>query len=298
MFLELFASPLARRALGALLAAAAVAAIVFSIYHAGKHAGAADEASRQVAAGKSSFERIEADARARLDAASGREQQFAALVQKLSSESAAASGRAAAAQSAAAAERARIAALSDPALRADLAARLGLARGDAGSGVPPGAQQSGAEPGNPSASQSNPSASQPAASAGKTTGEGNWRPSASPPITSESLNSPATLRAIDARLSDCEHLSEQTAALTQQVTALAARDAARESQLTATASERDAALDAYNQLVPLYAQAFRAATHRHRRWFCLYFCSTGPSLNLPPPLSLAAPPPSPPPPHR
>src|SRR5712692_262974 len=110
MILELLTLPLARRILGAALVFAALAAIVFAIYHAGRHAGAAAEASRQVAAGKASFERIEADVRGRLDAASAREQQLAALVDKLTSDSAAA-------QSAAAADRARIAALSDSALR-------------------------------------------------------------------------------------------------------------------------------------------------------------------------------------
>ena len=278
MILELLALPLARRILGAALVFAALAAIVFAIYHAGTHAGAAAEASRQVAAGKASFERIEADVRGRLDAASAREQQLAALVDKLTSDSAVASGRAAAAQSAAAADRARIAALSDSALRSDLAQRLG---GVIPSGEPIGLI--GPQSRNPSVSASNPSA------AGKYPGEGNS-------LLSNSVNSPAALRAIDARLSDCQHLSEQTAALTQQVAALTARGAARDAQLTATASERDAALDAYNQLVPLYAQAFRAATQRRRRWFCLFLCSTGPRLTLPPPLTLR--PALSPPPHQ
>ena len=257
MIFALLASPLARRILGAGLVIAALSAIVFAIYHAGTHAGAANEASRQVAAGKSSFERIEADAHARLDTASAREQQLAALVDKLTSDSAAASARAAADQSAASSDRARIAALSDLALRTDLAQRLGLAPS-----------------GNPSP-------------AGKPAGEGNSPVSNS--TDAAVLNSPEALRAIDARLSDCEHLSEQTSALTQQVAALTARDSVRDAQLTATASERDAALDAYNQLVPLYAQAFRAATRRRHRWFCLFLCSTGPRLTLPPPMSLRPP---------
>jgi cell division protein FtsB len=271
MILEFLALPLARRILGGALVFAALTAIVFTIYHAGTHAGAAAEASRQVAAGKASFERVEADVRRRLDAASAREQQLATLVDKLTSNSAAASARAAAAQSVAAADRARITALSDPALRSDLAQRLGAV-------IPSGGPMRliGPQSKNPSASASNPSA------AGKYVGDGN-----SP--LSNPVNSAAALRAIDARLSDCEHLSEQTAALTQQVAALTARDAARDAQLTATASERDAVLDAYNQLVPLYAQAFRVATQRRRRWFCLFLCSTGPRLTLPPPLTLHPP---------
>ncbi len=293
MILELLASPLARRILGALLTVAALAAIVFAIYHAGAHAGAAEEASRQIAAAKSSFDRIEADARARLDAAGAREQQLTSLVEKLTSDSAAASARAAAAQSAASTDRARIAALSDAALRSELAQRLGLAP----LGNPSGAGKSGGS-GNSSTNDSvilskaiedsgpagqdqrhDPNLTQTGRSAEETQSANTFI-----------LNSPSALRAIDARLSDCEHLSEQTAALAQQVTALTARDAARDAQLTATASERDAALDAYNQLVPLYAQAFRAATRRHRRWFCLFVCSTGPRLTLPPPLALPAPP--------
>ncbi len=148
--------------------------------------------------------------------------------------------------------------------------------------------------------QANPS------SGGNPAGEGNSPPSNSPggrsfdsksrddsgSAAASALSSPEALRAIDARLSDCEHLSEQTAALTQQVAALTARDSARATQLTAVTSERDAALDAYNQLVPLYAQAFRAATHRRRRWFCLFVCSTGPRLNLPPPLRVSPPAPN------
>jgi len=281
MILELLAMPLARRILGAALVLAALAAIAFAIYHAGTHAGAAAEASRQVAAGKASFERIEADVRGRLDAASAREEQLATLVDKLKSDSAVASGRAAAAQSAAAADRARIAALSDSALRSDLAQRLGLS-----SSVILSEAKDQHPDRDPAQIHGSANASP---AAGKYPGEGNS-------LLSNSVNSPAALRAIDARLSDCEHLSEQTAALTQQVAALSARDAARDAQLAATASERDAALDAYNQLVPLYAQAFRAATQRRRRWFCLFLCSTGPRLTLPPPLTLR--PALSPPPHQ
>ncbi len=153
MILELLAMPLARRILGAALVFAALAAIVFAIYHAGTHAGATAEASRQVAAGKASFERIEADVRGRLDAASAREQQLATLVDKLTSDSAVASGRATAAQSTAAADRARIAALSDSALRSDLAQRLG---GVIPSGEPMGLI--GPQSRNPSVSAGNPSA--------------------------------------------------------------------------------------------------------------------------------------------
>ncbi len=184
MILELLAMPLARRILGAALVFAALAAIVFAIYHAGTHAGATAEASRQVAAGKASFERIEADVRGRLDAASAREQQLAALVDKLTSDSAVASGRATAAQSTAAADRARIAALSDSALRSDLAQRLG---GVIPSGEPMGLI--GPQSRNPSVSAGNPSA------AGKYPGEGSS-------LLWNSVNSPAALRAIDARLSD------------------------------------------------------------------------------------------------
>lgn len=105
-----------------------------------------------------------------------------------------------------------------------------------------------------------------------------------------SLDDSATLRTLDARLSDCAHLADKTSALEQQVAALAAGSAARDSQLAELAIERDSALDAYNQLVPLYAQAFSAATKRHRRWFCLFVCRTGPHITIPNPITLAAPP--------
>src|SRR5258708_5533381 len=182
MILELLALPLARRILGAALVFTALAAIVFAIYHAGTHAGAAAEASREVAAGKASFERIEADVRGRLDAASAREHQLAALVDKLTSDSAAASGRAAAAQSAAAADRAGTAPNSASALRPALAQRPGgvIPRGEPIGLIGPQSR-------NPSVPASNPPA------AGKSPGEGNS-------LLPNSVTSPAALRAIDARL--------------------------------------------------------------------------------------------------
>lgn len=233
MFLSLLAIPAVRKLAEALVVLAALAAVLYSIYHAGAHAGAAAEASHQVAAGQSVFERIESSTRQRLDAADAHERELAALVERLSAEATVASTRAAAAESAAASDRSRIAALSDAAIKSDLQRQLGL-----------------------------------------------------PQSPAASLDTPATLRTLDARLADCSHLADKSSALEQQVAALNATCAARDAQLTTVAAERDSALDAYNQLVPLYTQAFNAATHRRRRWFCLFVCRTGPHLALPTPITL------------
>lgn len=233
MFLSLLAIPIVRKLAEALLVLAALGAVVNSIYHSGVHAGAAAEASHQVAASQSLFERIESSTRQRLDAADAHERELASLVERLSAQATAASTRADAAESAAASDRSRIAILSDAAVKSDLQRQLAL-----------------------------------------------------PQSPSASLDTPATLRTLDARLADCNHLADKTSALEQQLTALTAASAARDSQLTAVAADRDASLEAYNQLVPLYTQAFNAATHRRRRWFCLFVCRTGPHLTLPAPITL------------
>lgn len=263
MFLALLAMPIVRKLASVLLVVAALGAIAHSIYHAGAHAGAAAESSHQVAANQTVFERLEASTHQRLDAADAHERELASLIERLSAQATAASSLAVAAESAAASDRARIASLSDAAIRSDLQRQLGLAKKPA------------------AAKNASPDSLHNAAPESSL--------SATPDVSlDEALKDPATLRQLDARLADCAHLGEKTAALEQQVSALAAESAARNSQLTTVAAERDTALDSYNQLVPLYTQAFNAATQRHRRWFCLFLCRTGPHLNLPAPVILPA----------
>ena len=73
--------------------------------------------------------------------------------------------------------------------------------------------------------------------------------------------------------------------MTAQVAALQSADAAKDQELAATSKERDAALDAYNGLLPLYTQAYNAAAVRHRHPWCLWICKSKP-LSLPKPVSL------------
>jgi hypothetical protein len=51
--------------------------------------------------------------------------------------------------------------------------------------------------------------------------------------------------------------------------------------------ERDAAISAFNQVLPLYTQAYNAAIERHRRWYCLWLCKPKHTIDLPVPAPLA-----------
>ena len=97
------------------------------------------------------------------------------------------------------------------------------------------------------------------------------------------LSSPAILRLDDSMITDYPHIKEQADSLAAQVSALQSADAAKDQELAATGKQRDAAVDAYDGLLPLYVHAYNAATVRHRHFWCLWLCRSKP-LALPKPL--------------
>jgi Tfp pilus assembly protein PilE len=99
------------------------------------------------------------------------------------------------------------------------------------------------------------------------------------------LTSPSTLRLDDSIVTDYPHLKTQVDALSGQVSALQAAETAKGQELTATAAERDSALEAHNEVLPLYAQAYNSVVVRHRHFWCLWICRSKP-LSLPKPTTL------------
>lgn len=99
------------------------------------------------------------------------------------------------------------------------------------------------------------------------------------------LSSPAILRLDDSIVTDYPHVKAQADALVAQVTSLTGAIEGKDKQIVATEGQRDAAITAYNGLVPLYAVAYNAAVKRHRRWVCLWLCQTK-ALAIPAPVSI------------
>jgi Tfp pilus assembly protein PilE len=96
------------------------------------------------------------------------------------------------------------------------------------------------------------------------------------------LTSPAILRPDDSMVTEYPDLKQDASALTAQVNDLQSAGAAKDQELDGTTKERDAALEAYDGLLPLYAQAYNAATVRHRHFWCLWICKSKP-LSVPKP---------------
>ena len=99
------------------------------------------------------------------------------------------------------------------------------------------------------------------------------------------LSQPEILRKLDLIVADYPHVLEENRALAGQVAALTAGAAEQTKQIAATESSRDAAIDAYNALLPLYVQAYNAAQPRKRKFWCLFLCKRAKKIALPPPVT-------------
>lgn len=102
-----------------------------------------------------------------------------------------------------------------------------------------------------------------------------------------SLDDVAVLRHVDDVVTDYPHKLEENAAQRDEIAAVNKRVDAVLAQLANAQGERESAIAAFNQLVPLYTQAYNAAIDGHRKWYCLFLCKPKRTLNLPAPVSLA-----------
>jgi hypothetical protein len=100
------------------------------------------------------------------------------------------------------------------------------------------------------------------------------------------LESPAVLRQADTIVTDYPHKVEEVKALSGEVDATKSSLKTSQDQTANAKTERDAAITAYNGLVPLYSQAYNAAIRGHRRWYCLWLCKPKRVLELPNPATL------------
>jgi len=101
------------------------------------------------------------------------------------------------------------------------------------------------------------------------------------------LESPAVLRQADTIVTDYPHKVDEVKALAGEVDATKSSLKTSQDQTANAKGERDAAITAYNGLVPLYSQAYNAAIRGHRKWWCLWICKPKKVLELPNPATLA-----------
>ncbi len=222
----LLALPWVRKCLEGALVLAAIAAIAYALYDKGVHAGQRAEASSQVQAQKTEFDRIESTFAQQLSAANTTADKYRDLVGVLLQQAQKSASTAQVASAAGTADKEKLAALPDPQIQQDLETKLG-----------------------------------------------------------GPLTSPATLRLDDSMVTDYPHIKTQVDALTDQVAALQSATNAKDGELAATVKERDNAVQAHNALLPLYVQAYNAATVRHRHFWCLWMCKSK-ALKLPRPIAL------------
>jgi hypothetical protein len=103
------------------------------------------------------------------------------------------------------------------------------------------------------------------------------------------LEDTAVLRKADGIVTDYPHKIEELQARVSEVDATRSALETAQQQKANAETERDSAISAYNQLVPLYTQAYNSAIQGHRRWYCLWLCKPKRTLTLPAPASLALP---------
>jgi Na+-transporting methylmalonyl-CoA/oxaloacetate decarboxylase gamma subunit len=221
------AIPAVRKIGGALLVLAMLASVAYAIYHAGRRAGEQAEAGKETEVGRAQFDQIRTTLQTELDASHAREQQLGELAARFADIAAAASQRKEAAQAAGQADAAKVNALPDSAVKADLEAKAG-----------------------------------------------------------GPLENPAVLRHVDDVFTDYPHKIDELKATGEELAAVNARLDAVEGQVAAVGAQRDAALAAFNQVVPLYTQAYNAAIQGHRKWYCLWLCKKKNSMALPEPAAL------------
>jgi len=99
------------------------------------------------------------------------------------------------------------------------------------------------------------------------------------------LAKPEILRKLDLIVADYPHVLDESRALAGQVAALTASAGEQAKQIAAIESSRDAAIDAYNALLPLYVQAYNAAQPKKRKIWCLWLCKRSAKIALPPPVT-------------
>lgn len=101
------------------------------------------------------------------------------------------------------------------------------------------------------------------------------------------LENPAVLRQADAIVTDYPHKVEEAKARAAEVDAMRSSLETANDQTGNAKQERDAAILAFNQILPLYTQAYNAAIQGHRKWYCLWLCKPKRTLLLPAPATLA-----------
>jgi len=102
------------------------------------------------------------------------------------------------------------------------------------------------------------------------------------------LENPAVLRQADIVVTDYPHKVEEAKARAAEADAMRSNLATANDRTANAQAERDDAIGAFNQVIPLYTQAYNAAIVGHRRWYCLWLCKPKRTISLPAPASLAA----------
>jgi hypothetical protein len=202
--------------------------VAFGIYHAGRRAGAQDEAGKETEAAHQQFTQIEKTFQMQLDAGRAREEQLGQLAEKFADLATAAASRVDTARHISEADAAKVKALPDSEIKTDLEAKAG-----------------------------------------------------------GPLENLAVLRHVDDVFTDYPHKIEELKATQEGLTAVNSRIDAVLAQVANMTAERDAAIGAFNQLVPLYTQAYNAAIVGHRRWYCLFLCKPKNTVHLPDPISIS-----------
>jgi hypothetical protein len=100
------------------------------------------------------------------------------------------------------------------------------------------------------------------------------------------LENPVILRKADEIVTDYPHKLDELAGAKAEIAADEGSIETLKEQVTTVAGERDAAINAFNSLVPLYTQAYNAAIQGHRKWYCFFVCKKKNTLALPDPVTL------------
>jgi hypothetical protein len=224
----IFALPWVRKLGELALLLAAIAAVGFHIYHAGRRDGAKEESGKETEAARQQFTQIEKTFQGELAAGQAREAQFSQLAQKFADLAAAAASRVDTARHISEVDAAKVKALPDSEVKADLELKAG-----------------------------------------------------------GPLENAAVLRHVDDIVTDYPHKVDEAKAAEEGLAAVNSRVDALGQSIANMTGERDAAISAFNQLVPLYTQAYNAAIVGHRRWYCAFLCKPKNRTSLPDPVSLS-----------
>ena len=100
------------------------------------------------------------------------------------------------------------------------------------------------------------------------------------------LENPFILRKADEIVTDYPHKLDELKGAKDEVAATIGKLETAQKQTANAEKDRDAVLDAYNQVLPLYTQAYNAAIQGHRKWYCLWLCKKKKKIGLPEPVTL------------